>query len=269
MGLTMKKLFLYLIITLCCVSNSNSQQVLGNSPWHPYIANWEFNWNTLNDIERIDCPVTFNQVIPKEYKTYLQVFCMDTKNIQLFYGGIIDRAAMFARWPQYHGQPNREEHMDATLVSDYGRWELAYFEQNSIRVWHDIEITKGYYLLSFIKEGTWVRYEINGVLMGKINFKYPVWSLLNARAMMFLEIHSGGKNGNNYVESNEIPPIDIILGRPTIHYVNKNKVKPFGITINDWGLSETTRLDDGIHIKMAWSKKNFKKDGTCIYHKFE
>lgn len=254
-------------MTLCCVSNSNSQQVLGPSNWHPYIAIWSFNWDALTDIERIDCPVRFNKIIPKEYHVYVQVYYEGTKNSQQFYGGIIDRAAMFARWPQYHSQPNREEKVDSTLVSDYERWEIAWYEQNSIRVWREMQLTEGDYLLSFIKEGTWIRYEINGVLMGKINFKYSTWAIYS-NPMMFLEIHSGGKNGNNYVESNEIPPIDIVLGRPRVYCTNKKIIKPYGIKINDHGLSQTTPLDDGIHIKMAWSKKNYKKDGTHIYHSF-
>jgi len=263
----MSKLFLHILLILCCSTNIFSQQILGNSPWHPYIAYWEFNWNALTDIERIDCPVTFNKLIPKEYHVYLQVYCEGTRNSQQFYGGILDQRAIFARWPQYYGQPNLEEKVDSTLVSDYERWEIAWYEDNAVRIWRELQMKEGQYLLSFIKEGTWVRYEINGVLMGKINFKYPIWNVYS-RAMMFIEITCGGKNGNNYVESDEIPPIDIIVGRPTIHCVNKKIIKPYGITINDWGLTETTPLEDGIHIKMNWSKKNFKKDGTHIYHSF-
>ena len=265
----MKTIIIYLCLLIGFTTSTQSQQIIEYSPnWHFYIAKWQFNWDVLKDIERIDCPIEIIKDIPDEYRVYVQVAQCETQKFQMFYGGLVNGLGFFARWPEYRGQPLKEEVLKASDVSDYEMWELAWYEGNCIRVKKNFPLDKGKYLLSYIKEGEWVRFTINGVTIGKINFKYPTWDL-NSEMVAFFEVHSGGKNGNKMIESDEIPSVDIILNRPIIHYTNKTILKPYGIEINDWNLSNTIQLKDGIHAIINWSKKKYDKDGARIYFSFE
>lgn len=271
----MKTLIIYLCILFGYTTNIQSQQILERSGnFHFYIAKWQFNWDVLKDIERIDCHIEIMKDIPDEYKVYVQVAQCETKKFQLFYGGLLthnngsNTIGLFARWPQLYDQPDKTETLNASDVSDYEHWELAWYEGRCIRVKKSFPLDKGKYLMSFIKEGQWVRFQINGVTIGKINFKYPTWDLYS-EMVAFLEIHSGGKNGNKMVESDEIPSVDIIIKRPIIQYTNKTILRPYAVEINDWGLSNTIKVKDGIRAIINWSKKNYDKDGARIYYSFE
>jgi hypothetical protein len=265
----MKNLIIYLCLLIGYTTTIQSQQIIERSPnWHFYIAKWQFNWDALKDIERIDCPIEIMKDIPDEYRVYVQVAQCETKKFQMFYGGLLNNIGLFARWPQYYDQPDRTEVLKSSDVSDYENWELAWYEGNCIRVKRNFPLNKGEYLISFIKEGEWVRFKINDVTIGKINFKYQTWDLYS-EMIAFFEIHSGGKNGNKMVESDEIPSVDIILKRPIIYHTNKTILKPYGIEINDWGLSNTIRIKDGVRAIINWSNKKYEKDGARIYFSFE
>lgn len=271
----MKTLIIYLCILFGYTTKIQSQQILERSGnFHFYIAKWQFNWDVLKDIERIDCQIEIMKDIPDEYMVYVQVAQCETKKFQIFYGGLLsshgamNNIGLFARWPQYQDQSGKKEILNENDVSDYEHWELAWYEGSCIRVKKSFPLDKGEYLMSFIKEGQWVRFQINGVTIGKINFKYPTWDLYS-EMNAFLEIYNGGKNRNKMVESDEIPSVDIIIKRPIIQYTNKTILRPYAVEINDWGLSNTTKVKDGIRAIINWSKKNYDKDGARIYYSFE
>lgn len=279
----MKKLIYVFCLISFFKSSSNAQEIIAiNRPWGFYSIRWSFESN-LNEVQRIDIPIIINEDIPDEYQLFVQVAQGKTENGRLFYGGLqtnvgnevhdliyTDKGngAIFSRWAQNDGKQD-EEKLTISDVSDYQFYEIADYEGSYCSVSRKIKFDKGSYTLSFIKEGTWVNYEVNNVLIGKINFKDENWNL-EPYLIAFLEIYGGGNNKNDHIESNEIPYINITFNRPVITTNNDFKLKPIYAFIKDYGkndsngkvaiITTSVKTADGINVVVDWKKLTYSTE---------
>ena len=261
--------------------NSDAQEVLvRDNPWGFYSIQWTFD-SDLKNVQRIDVPITINEDVPDEYQLFVQVAQGTTTEDRDFYGGIqtnlMDKGngAVFSRWAKNDGKKNIEI-LSAADVSDYEFYEIDDYEGSFCSVRRKFAFEKGNYTMSFVKNGTWISYEVNGVLIGKINFKEEQWNLKTELAA-FLEIYGGGNNKNSNIESNEIPYINITFGRPVVSIVNNIKLKPGQAYVMDYGKNEsngkyaniTTSLKskDGINVIVDWKK--LKYSSRMVEERFE
>ena len=261
--------------------NSDAQEVLvRDNPWGFYSIQWTFD-SDLKNVQRIDVPITINEDVPDEYQLFVQVAQGSTTEDRGFYGGIqtnlMDKGngAVFSRWANNEGKSNQEV-LSVSDVSDYEFYEIDDYEGSFCSVRRRFPFEKGNYTMSFVKNGTWISYEVNGVLIGKINFKEEQWNLKTELAA-FLEIYGGGNNKNSNIESNEIPYINITFGRPVVSMVNNIKLKPGQAYVMDYGKNEsngkyaniTTSLKskDGINVIVDWKK--LKYSSRMVEERFE
>jgi hypothetical protein len=272
----MKKL-IYVFCLISFFKNSSSAQdtIAISRPWGFYSIYWSFESN-LNEVQRIDIPIIINEDVPDEYQLFVQVAQGKTENGRVFYGGLQTNVgnevndsiytdegngAIFSRWAQNDGKQD-EEKLTISDVSDYQFYEIDDYEGSFCSVRRKMKFDKGSYILSFIKEGTWINYEVNNVLIGKINFKDEKWNL-KPYLSAFLEIYGGGNNKNDHIESNEIPYINITFNRPVITTSNNFKLKPIYALIQDYGkndsnskvannITTSVKTADGISVVVDW-----------------
>jgi len=262
-------------------NSANSQEVLvRDNPWGFYSIQWTFE-SDIKNVQRIDVPITINEDVPDDYQLFVQVAQGTTTDDKDFYGGIqtniMDKGngAVFSRWAKNGGKKNKEI-LDIADVSDYEFYEIDDYEGSFCSVRRRFPFEKGNYTMSFVKNGTWISYEVNGVLIGKINFKEKQWNLKTELAA-FLEIYGGGNNKSSNIESNEIPYINITFGRPVVSMVNNIKLKPGQAYVIDYGKNEsngkyaniTTSLKskDGINVIVDWKK--LKYSSRMVEERFE
>lgn len=274
---------IYVFFILMFFKNSNAQEVLArDNPWGFYSIQWSFE-SGLDNVLRIDVPITIHEDVPDEYRLFVQVAQGSTTDDRAFYGGIqtnlMDKGngAIFSRWAQYDGKPNAEK-LSILDVSDYQFYEIGDYEGSFCSVRRKYSFDKGSYTMSFIKNGTWISYEVNGVLIGKINFREEQWNL-EPYLIAFLEIYGGGNNENSNIESNEIPYINITFGRPVISMANNIKVKPNQAYTNDYGRNESNgkfanitaslKSKDGINVIAGWNKLKYSNKESGKWIQFE
>jgi len=251
--------------------NSYTQEVLvRDNPWGFYSIQWTFE-SDLNNLIRIDVPITINEDVPDEYQLFVQVAQGSTTDDRDFYGGIqtnlMDKGngAVFSRWAQNDGKKNAEK-LSITDVSDYEFYEIDDYEGSFCSVRRKFAFEKGTYTMSFVKNGTWISYEVNGTLIGKINFKEEQWSL-KPELTAFLEIYGGGNNKNSNIESDDIPYINITFGRPVITTAKNFRLKPYEANVTDYGKNESNgkfanitkslKTSDGINAIVDWKKLKY------------
>lgn len=288
----MKKI-IYVFCLLSFFKNSSSAQdtIAINRPWGFYSIQWWFESN-LNEVQRIDIPIIINEDVPDEYQLFVKVAQGSTENGRVFYGGLQTNVgnkvndslytdegngAIFSRWAQNDGKQN-EEKLTISDVSDYQFYEIDDYEGSFCSVRRKIKFDKGSYTLSFIKEGTWINYEVNNVLIGKINFKDEKWNLI-PYLVAFLEIYGGGNNKNDHIESNEIPYINITFNRPVITTNNNFKLKPNRAFIEDYGkndsngkvanITTSVKTADGINVVVDWKKLTYSTEEAERWIYFE
>lgn len=276
-----KRNVLYVFILLMFFKNSDAQEVLvRDNPWGFYSIQWTFD-SDLKNVQRIDVPITINEDVPDEYQLFVQVAQGSTTEDRDFYAGIqtnlMDKGngAVFSRWAKNDGKSNQEV-LSVSDVSDYEFYEIDDYEGSFCSVRRKFAFEKGNYTMSFVKNGTWISYEVNGTLIGKINFKEEQWNLKTELAA-FLEIYGGGNNKNSNIESDEIPYINITFGRPVVSMVNNIKLKPGQAYVMDYGKNEsngkyaniTTSLKskDGINVIVDWKK--LKYSSRMVEERFE
>lgn len=264
-------------------SSTNAQDVLvRDNPWGFYSIQWTYE-SGLDNVQRIDVPITIHEDVPDEYRLFVQIAQGLTTDDKAFYGGIqtnlMDKGngAVFSRWAQNDGKSNAEK-LSISDVSDYQFYEIDDYEGSFCSVRRKYPFDKGSYTMSFIKNGTWISYEVNGVLIGKINFKEEHWSL-EPDLIAFLEIYGGGNNNDSNIESNEIPYINITFGRPVISMANNIRIKPNQAYTNDYGRNEsngkfaniTTSLKskDGINVIADWNKLKYSTKEAAEWIQFE
>ena len=271
MNTTLIRNIIYVFILLMFFKNSNAQDVLArDNPWGFYSIQWSFD-SELNNVLRIDVPITINEDVTDEYQLFVQVAQGSTTDDKDFYGGIqtnlMDKGngAVFSRWAQNDGKSNKEK-LSISDISDYEFYEIDDYEGSFCSVRRRFPFDKGSYTMSFIKNGTWINYEVNGTLIGKINFKEEQWNL-KPELTAFLEIYGGGNNKNSNIESNEIPYINITFDRPVITTAKNTGIKPYQANVTDYGKNEsngkyaniTTSLKtkDGINAIVDWKKVKY------------
>jgi len=251
--------------------NSYAQDVLArDNPWGFYSIQWTFE-SDINNVQRIDVPITINEDVPDEFQLFVQIAQGSTTDDKDFYGGIqtnlMDKGngAVFSRWAKNDGKKNKEI-LSIADVSDYEFYEIDDYEGSFCSVRRKYTFAKGNYTMSFVKNGTWISYEVNGTLIGKINFKEEQWNL-RQELTAFLEIYGGGNNKNSNIESNEIPYINITFDRPVITTAKNIRIKPYQANLTDYGKNEsngkyaniTTSLKkmDGINAIVDWKKVKY------------
>jgi len=265
---------IYISILLIFFKNSDAQEVLVRDlPWGFYSIQWTFE-SDINNVQRIDVPITINENVPDEYQLFVQVAEGTTTDDKDFYGGIqtnlmdMGNGAVFSRWSENDGKKNQEK-LSAADVSDYEYYEIDDYEGSFCSVRRRYTFEKGNYTMSFVKNGTWISYEVNGTLIGKINFKDEQWNL-KPELTAFLEIYGGGNNKNRNIESNEIPYINITFGRPVITTEKNIRVKPNVANIVDYGWNESkdkfahittsVKKTDGINAIVDWKKVKYSSN---------
>jgi hypothetical protein len=262
---------IYVFILLMFFKNSDAQEVLvRDNPWGFYSIQWTFE-SVINNVQRIDVPITINEDVPDDYQLFVQVAQGTTTEDRDFYAGIqtniMDKGngAVFSRWAKNDAKKNKEV-LSAADVSDYEFYEIDDYEGSFCSVRRRFPFEKGSYTMSFVKNGTWISYEVNGTLIGKINFKEEQWNLTGALTA-FLEIYGGGNNKNSNIESDEIPYINITFGRPVITTAKNIRVKPYEANVTDYGKNESngkfanittsTKKTDGINAIVDWKKVKY------------
>lgn len=281
----MKNIIYVFIVFMFFKNSSNAQDVIvRDNPWGFYSIQWTYEFDLI-DVLRIDVPITINEDVLDEYQLFVQIAQSSTTDDKDFYGGIqtnlMDKGngAVFSRWAKNDGKSNAEK-LSISDISDYQFYEIDDYEGSFCSVRRKYAFDKGSYTMSFIKSGTWISYEVNGILIGKINFKKEQWNL-KPNLTAFLEIYGGGNNKDSDIESNEIPYINITFDRPIISMANNSKLKPDQAYINDYGKNEsngkyaniTTSLKskDGINVIVDWTKLKYstKEVGEWIHFKTE
>jgi len=267
----MRKTIYVLILLMLFKNTTFAQEVLiSDSPWGFYSIQWTYESNLI-DIQRIDVPITIHEDVPDEYQLFVQIAQGSTTDDIDFYGGIqtnlMDKGngAVFSRWAKNDGMSNAEK-LGISDISDYQFYEIDDYEGSFCSVRRKCAFDKGSYNMSFIKKGTWISYEVNGILIGKINFKEEKWNL-KPELTAFLEIYGGGNNKDGNIESNEIPYIHVTFDRPIVSMANNNKLKPNQAYVIDYGKNEsngkftniTTSLKskDGINAIVDWEKVKY------------